>query len=105
MFDYKEQILEFLKLNFSPSSPEDANFKVTNNELLNYLFQIFPFDCISDYDLNEILIALKYERFSIKIDTSTSKTNKDGNVVKNQSAILGFCWCMHSKLLDFKQKL
>ena len=86
MYDYKEQIRNFIKLNFLPSTPEESNFKVSSNELLGYLFDIFPFECISDYELNEILVELGYERYTY-VDTKK---------------LLVFGWCMYSKVLDYK---
>lgn len=94
MFDYAEQIREFLKLNFTPSNPDVANFKVTSNELLNYLFYTFPNGCINDYDLNEILLSLKYERFTYTVETITFSEDKEGNKTENKHYHLAFGWCM-----------
>lgn len=94
MFDYGAQISEFLKLNFSPSNPEESNFKVTSTELLGYLFQIFPDDCINDYDLNEILITLGYQRFSYAVETITITEGKQGNTIEKKRYDLVFGWCL-----------
>ena len=100
MFDYKEQIRDFLKLNFSPSIPEVSNFKVTSNELLGYLFQMFPFNCIDDYDLNDILLRLDYERFAYTNQIVHNAGSENETITKN----MVFGWCMFSKLLDFNSK-
>ena len=89
MFDYKEQILEFLKLNFNPSNPEEANFKVTSSELLNYLFDIYPVGCISDYDLNDILIKLEFKPYTY--------ANTDKQLV--------FGWCMITDKIPLVEKI
>lgn len=100
MFDYAEQIRDFLKLNFSPSSPDVANFKVTSNELLNYLFNTFPNGCINDYELNEILLKLGYERFAYINEVIHNASNEKERITKNMI----FGWCMFSQLLDFNTK-
>jgi hypothetical protein len=94
MFDYSEQIRDFIKLNFSPSSPDVSNFKVTSNELLNYLFNTFPNGCINDYELNDILLSLKYERLTYTVETITINEDKEGNKIENKHYHLVFGWCM-----------
>jgi hypothetical protein len=96
MFDYKQQIAEFLKENFEPSNPTAANFKVNSTELLNYLFQIFPADCINDYDLNEILIGLNYKRFTYEIQSITFINDENGKEKEHINYSLCFGWCLNS---------
>jgi hypothetical protein len=62
MYDYQEQVKAFLQEHFTPASAETANVKMTTGSILEFLFKTFPKDCISDYELNDILNQLKFER-------------------------------------------
>lgn len=92
MYDFKKQIAVFIEANFKNSTPEDANFKVTSTELLNFLFNTFPKGCIDDYDLNEIMTKLKYTRHNY-----IGKDNNDKECLKSS-------WCMHSDLITEETK-
>jgi len=89
MYDYPTQITAFISENFKPSTPEEANVKITNKELLQLLFNTFPVDCISDYELNDILKELGYIPF-----TYVSEKLEDGITKKE----LTIGWCMTSSL-------
>lgn len=102
MFDYKDQVTEFLKQNFSPSSPEKSNFDATNDELLEYLFQVFPHGCISDYDLSEILTTLKFQRFVYTVDSIIVLSNPKNQPKEHISQRLCFGWCLFSEKLQKK---
>lgn len=78
MFDYIEQVTDFMQANFSPGSPEVCNLKMTNAELLGFLFKTFPEDCISDYELNDIMIKLKFERITYSADVDGDIEIKSG---------------------------
>lgn len=89
MYDYPTQITAFISDNFKPSTPEEANVKITNKELLQLLFNSFPIGCISDYELNDILKNLGYQPF-----TYVEEKTEDGNTKKE----LTIGWCMSSSL-------
>ena len=85
MYDYNTQIAAFIKESFSPSTPEQANIKVTNTQLLYLLFNTFPKDCISDYELNDILVSLGYQRFAYEAEKMVD------NVIEKELTI---GWCL-----------
>lgn len=62
MYDYYDKIKAFISTNFTPATPDTANVKLTTNSLLNFLWNAFPVDCISDYTLVEILENLGYSQ-------------------------------------------
>lgn len=64
MLNYPEQIKEYLEANFTPSDEDKANFKQTTMGLLFFLFDVFPKNCISDFELNDILLELGYKRYT-----------------------------------------
>ena len=86
MYNYVQQIEEFIKLQFIPAHPEASNVKMSNSQLLEFLFESFPEDCITDYELNDIMIKLNYQRntFTVKI----------GNTPQ-----LMIGWCLFSKTM------
>ncbi|WP_353158440.1 hypothetical protein [Myroides odoratus] len=65
MYDYPEKIKDYLYDNFVPGTKENANLKKTTKELLNFLFRIFPFECIDDYQLVDILYELGYKPINL----------------------------------------
>lgn len=86
MFDFKKQIEEFLSNNFMVATLESCNVKMSNQELLNFLFRTFPKDCISDYELNDIMTALKFERHTYSVKVDDEPELKTG-------------WCLFSKVM------
>lgn len=95
MLDYIETIREFMIENFSPSTPENANLKLNTEQLLGFLFQTFPAGCISDYDLNDILISLGYKRFNYVVETYIEKGRKNEKYTEvHKSLEVG--WCLKS---------
>lgn len=63
MFNYNEKIAAYLEAHFIQGDPNHPGvLKFTTGKLLGFLWDAFPKNCISDYDLNEILIDLGYER-------------------------------------------
>lgn len=78
MFDYVQQVTDFLQANFTPGSPEECNVKMTNAELLGFLFKIFPKDCISDYELNDIMVLLKFQRITYSVEVDGKPEIKSG---------------------------
>ena len=85
MFDYKEKIRDFILLNFEASTPEECNCK------MNFIFQTFPDGCISDYDLNEVLIKLGFSRYTYTIEIIEVVKKVETKRYELQSA-----WCMNS---------
>jgi len=96
MLDYIDTIREFLIENFHPSNPEIANVKLTTDQLLGFLFQTFPDGCISDYDLNDILISLGYKRFTYVVE-SYSEVEKDDSTIYEVRKSLQVGWCLKSE--------
>ncbi len=99
MLDYEDQISDYLKANFSPSCPNKSNFNQTTRELLAFLFQTFPIDCISDYQLNEILLGLGYERHNVLIERTIECSDGKGKEKREYFRIekmLTLSWCMRS---------
>jgi len=92
MLDYIDTITEFLKENFNPSNPESANVKLNTDQLLDFLFRTFPEGCISDYELNEILISLDYKRHTYVVETFNEiGKKKDGRIEVKKSLEVGWC--------------
>jgi Ca2+-binding EF-hand superfamily protein len=97
MFDYVQKIKEFLAENFEPSTPEESNFKNTSAELLEFIFETFPNGCITDYDLNEIMISLGYKHQTYVVEHSVEFVNKDGNNDFQIVKTIRNGWCLLSK--------
>ena len=91
MFDYKEKIRDFILLNFEASTPEECNCKMNSIDFLNFIFQTFPDGCISDYDLNEVLIKLGFSRYTYTIEIIEFVKKVETKRYELQSA-----WCMNS---------
>ena len=101
MYDYPTQIEDFIKENFEHSTPELANFKLTTQELLNFLFSVFPVDCISDYDLNDILLKLGYNRFTFVFEfKEVFFENKNEKIRISKSLKIGWCFKSHHDLTE-----
>jgi len=97
MYDYPQQIEEFLQENFTPSVPENANVKLTTNKLLLFLFRTFPEGCINDYDLNEILLKLGYKRYTYTHEEYIEVKKEKAKVYEiHKEIVLG--WCLKSEL-------
>lgn len=90
MYDYIIQISEFIRENFAPVSIEEANAKMTSDELLSFIFLTFPKGCISDYDLNDIMVRLGFHRA-----TYVFEGEDDENKILSG-------WCMNSQILKNK---
>lgn len=106
MFDYYDLISKFIKDNFEPTYPDLANVKFTTEEFLQFLFLSFPNDCISDYELNEILLSLDFERFTYTVDRITIEKGKDefeeDKITTTHQLVNG--WCMFSNRINSKEK-
>ena len=76
MIDKISDIKRFLKEHFSPGDLQNTKeaLQLTSSEVLSLLFQVFPHDCIDDYDLHSILTQLDY--------TPQKKSSKE------------FVWCL-----------
>ena len=103
MFDYYDLILKFIKTNFEPTYPDLANVKFTTDEFLEFLFLSFPNDCISDYELNEILLSLDFERFTYTIEHITFERDEEGEKIPviNHQLVAG--WCMFTNKMPAKK--
>lgn len=97
MFDYYQLIYEFVKANFEPTYPDLANVKLTNDEFLSFLFLSFPKNCISEYELNEILISLGFEHQLYTVERISIVANGDGEETETKTQQLMSGWCCFSK--------
>lgn len=95
MYDYKEQIKDFIAEHFSPATATLANVKMDTDQLLSFIFTTFPNGCISDYDLNEILISLGYKRttYTIAIPVAKTKEEEEKNLPIKFTQQLCSGWC------------
>ena len=100
MYNYKEQIKDFIEANFTPSSPILANVRLTSSQFLHFIFNTFPEGCISDYDLNDILVSLGYERFTYYVSTPITQTKEEIKanepIQYNDELINGWCLLSNS---------
>lgn len=87
MLDTTPQITAFLKANFKPSNLIEATHKLTTNQLLELLFNVFPINSIDDYDLYQILISLQYQPFRNNINVTDAVTKETKN-------IMCLVWCL-----------
>lgn len=95
MYNYEEKIKEFLQHNFEPSTPENANMKLKTSQLLNFLWNTFPVDCISDYELVLILEELGYKEALYVVEHSINKKADNRKFIEIQKSLeLG--WCLKS---------
>lgn len=102
MYNYVFQISNFLQEHFVPAdNAEQSNTRLTSEELLNFLFQTFPNGCISDYELNEIMLKLHYKRetYTLSIPIEQTKTEKESNAPIKYTYELCTGWCMNSLAL------
>ncbi len=105
MYDYIQQITEFIQANFTPGTAEDATNKMTSSELLSFLFNTFPDGCISDFDLNDIMQKLDYKRttYSVSVEIPLTRKEEKENAKQKFKDELCSGWCLNSKIL--KEKL
>lgn len=97
MLDYLETITKFLDDNFHPSNPDSANVKLNTDQLLNFIFRTFPVDCISDYDLNDILIDLGYKRYTYIVENYCEIEKGESKIYEVKKS-LEVGWCLKSDL-------
>jgi hypothetical protein len=105
MYDYVSQISDFIKQNFAPAeNAQEANTRMSSEELLSFLFVTFPSGCISDYELNEIMLKLQYKRETYTIATAIPRSKKqiEENVPEKFNYELCTGWCMNSIALQNK---
>jgi len=95
--DLKTQVTEFIRLNFMPSDPDKANFKRATGDILTFLWLSFPKDCISDYELADILFALGYARHTWVEDYQSTEI-ENGKEITTIKKILVNGYCLHSHL-------
>lgn len=97
MLNYFEEISDFINENFTPSNPENANVKLTTEQLLVFLFRTFPDGCLSDYELCDILIAQGYKRFNYVLESAHEIEKGDSTIYQIQKT-LTIGWCLKSPL-------
>jgi hypothetical protein len=105
MYDYVSQITDFIKQNFAPAeNAQEANTRMSSEELLSFLFVTFPYGCISDYELNEIMLKLHYKRetYTIANVVSRSKKEIENDVPVTYTYELCTGWCMNSVAIKNK---
>ena len=95
MYGYEIKIKESIQANFTPSNADNANLKLTTSQLLYFLWSAFPTDCISDYELVEILENLGYEQTMYVVETPVEKGTKKNKFIEIKKSLeLG--WCLKS---------
>lgn len=97
MYDYPQKVREYLENNFAPTRYYLANMKCTTKMLLDFLFTVFPRDCISDYELVEVLYELGYAPQNVQEIMSESSPEegeewKESNKPKKKQ--LKVFWCL-----------
>lgn len=60
MLDFKERIQNFISDYFEKGDRDNHNVSYSTASLLHFLFSVFPTDCITEYDLDEILQDLDF---------------------------------------------
>src|SRR5690606_32409245 len=95
MYDYPEKIKAFIQANFTPSTADNANVKLTTQQLLYFLWNAFPTDCISNYILVDILEELGYKQTMYVVETPVEKGTKKNKIIEIKKSLqLG--WCLKS---------
>lgn len=93
MNQYKTEIKEFIKAHFTESEPDRANFRRGTQDLLKFLWLTFPVDCISDYDLNQILSELGHTRHVWVEDVPVFSEDKENEITTIRKMLVnGFCF-------------
>jgi hypothetical protein len=81
MIDTSQAITQFLRENFTPATLEEATHKLSSEDLLSLLFNVFPEGSIDTYDLYDILTTLNYK--PVKQSFKKDKTSE-----------ISFVWCL-----------
>jgi len=90
--DHKTQVKEFLQQNFTPGTPDAANFKRDLPGLLQFLWHSFPEDCISAFDLDDILHSLGYKKHLwVQEEIFEDISNKKKTVIVKKYPVHGYC--------------
>ena len=93
MYDYPQQIKDFLSRYFTPSEEVLANVKMTTYDLLAFLWNAFPKDCISDYQLVEILNELGHQQQMYVVEHYSEFKDDDGKKKQRINKKLEVGWC------------
>lgn len=98
MYDYPEKVKQYIFQNFEPSTPKMANTKMSTGQLLKFLFVVFPKDCISDYELTDILFELGYKPYNELeiIEEETEEGEEWKSKSKESKTKLRVYWCLNS---------
>lgn len=91
MYDYPDQIKELIRKFFSPSEPLFSDLKLSTKEMLSFLFRTFPADCISEYDLSDILLELGYKPQVYVVNKVVGEGDKAKDVPTLETG-----WCFKS---------
>lgn len=97
MYDYQEKIKSFIELNFEPEYPLLAQLKLTTDQLLCFLWSGFPKECISDYQLIDILSELGYIQQLYVVELYEEKQDDEGKKIIEVRKKLKLGWCFKSK--------
>lgn len=96
MYDYPEKVKQYIFQNFEPSTPKLANTKMSTQQLLKFLFVVFPVDCVSDYELTDILFELGYKPYNeLEIMEEEPKEGEEWKA-KEPKTKLRVHWCLNS---------
>lgn len=98
MLDFKERIQNFISDYFKKGNRENHNVSHTTSSMLSFLFSVFPKDCISEYDLDEILQDLGFspEMDIIKKEFVVEEKGEKYNKVIHE---LFPCWFFNCAIL------
>lgn len=97
MYDYQEKVKDYLENNFSPANYDLANMRCTTKMLLDFIFTVFPKDCISDYELVETLYDLGYVPKNIEEaieDNNPEEGEEWKKKTKPKKTQLKVYWCL-----------
>lgn len=93
MYDYPERIKEFISQYFKISTPENAKIKYSTEELLDFIWDVFPKGCISDYQLAELLNDLGHKQYMFIVESKQIYEDDEGNKKVKISKKLKNGWC------------
>ena len=62
MIDYTTELKNFIQDNFTPGTKDAHAFGISNSDLLEKLYSVFPVKSIGDHELTEVLNELGYKR-------------------------------------------
>lgn len=93
MYDYPDQIKSFLNHSFTPVEEVLSNVKMTTGDLLEFLWNAFPKDCITEYNLVEILNHLDHKQQMYVVENYHEFVDDDKNKKIRITRKIEIGWC------------